>query len=1126
MINQSPLNVRIRGINMKLCNHFHIFALGATLFFSIGAAHAAPITRSISNPLKLHWPHELVHFDVPATGVSDEMSVQIGEETRPAQVEKLEGGKARIWFIASLKGGNDAPKEQAVTLVAGKNASPLKISRGENWITIDNGVSQFRVPDFASRADFKARPLKEMPTVLGGIKGQNETGAFYGKSWFESENIVTSARTEILASGPVFVTVRVTYNFAPPQGAKPGTDYSYQATLRFVSGDAWIDVSEKYNLPTDAHYWLELKDGLEPDTVMFVPWFSYEAFGGNVDMQFTKLEPRAKQRGPFVAMRPRWNQMPGGGQDFFVTRGGPSPYRAKDGPLVTPPNYSATAPAVGIIATNPMKWLDPYAQTINAYAENGTTARLKFPLKSGARSYAIVVGPRGQLDDTGKINSLVRRHTDWTLDDQINKYVLEWPRNPDKAGPHIFITRADLKRLQDDFKSGKDTPEMRVLKEFVAKKDSLKGADKDLLNLITGEPAKKPNLPSAELWLQRRYQDDFLNPTGQTRKVSMALADLFSGGQPIGGASQAALGYIFSDLNQWPGYENGWGPGNPNFHTDKYMVAIMAGAAMLDHPDSSKWLAYGKKNFDEDQKKVLLAPSGVGYECPGYAGYSLGLQMEIAEVFKNTGYGNPVVENPLYKKTGIWHRHLLTPLDVRLGLRHEAPIGDTHRWNSGAQESFGRLAKFYKEADPAFAGEMMGTYKLLRDQGLRGSLRSDLIGVDWSVAPTPLEKMDWGSGEFYGFGSIMRSNFNTPRETFVSFKAGPAQGHYHNDELSYHFYGQNTPLSLDYNCSYHPRGDHAALHNSMTFGITKPFTHAGDAKAVEAMEQIGGTARVGAWKSSAVADLVVAERTSESLTLSPIYPDDAKFQYPYPARKAPVPITHRRFLALVKHAPGSKLADYLVVRDETRSADRQQLNIHLLARDAKRDGQIIRATGQWNTDALVYLANPKVEKVDVGRWYYFDEYMSGPGQYGDGKSEAHRVWAQKIRDSDGEALIPPVGWKDKWMVGEYQKWLKIETAPGTPMTWVLYPKKQGEAEPQFETLEDGRGVRVQLGDETDEVFLSTQWPAGAKTPGQAWITQNGKMTSLLAGNTLPPLGEIKNDAGLSSRIVDDAAPIK
>ena len=88
-------------------------------------------------------------------------------------------------------------------------------------------------------------------------------------------------------------------------------------------------------------------------------------------------------------------------------------------------------------------------------------------------------------------------------------------------------------------------------------------------------------------------------------------------------------------------------------------------------------------------------------------------------------------------------------------------------------------------------------------------------------------------------------------------------------------------------------------------------------------------------------------------------------------------------------------------------------------------------------------------------------------------------------------MIPPVGWKEQWRVGEYQKWLRIETPPGTPMLWVLYPKKQGEPEPKFESLNNGTSVRVTLGNETDEITIAD---------GKAKITQAGKETVLLTGN--------------------------
>jgi len=1106
---------------------------------------------TITNPLGLDWPWELVHFDLKDK-VSGDVSVKIGDETRPAQIAVGPDGKSQqLWFLATVKkpekgDTNPTGGKTEVTIVPTKSPSPLAITKfGANWV-VSNGEFEFQIPNFEKFSGVK--PLKDLPAILGGVRRAGDP-QFFGKSSWTGDALVKNARTEVLASGPVFIDLKVTIELETAgfgdgaAQAVPNFDNAksadlkdvpkgiYEAILRFVAGDPWADVTERYNLAAPVSYKLEFKDDLKADTVMFIPWFGYEAFGGNSDMRFTKLEPRPKQTGPFVALRPRWSQMPGGGMDFFLTRGGAT---ATD--KAPNPSCDANAPAFGIIATNPIKWFNPYAQTINVTCENGDTATLKFPVGSGARSYAVVTGPREKFDNTGKLNFLVRRHTDWTLDDQINKYVLEWPRNPDLAGPHILITREELQRLQKDYKSGAATPEMEILKEFVAKKNELKGNDRDLLDLITRDaPPKAPKVPGADAWLGQRFQSDGLNPTSPANRRmgdNLEAADLASNGQPIGGPSLAAIGYIYTNLNNWPGYQNGWGPGNPNFHTDKYLAAIYVAATIPDHPDAKSWLEFGKKNFLEDTKKVFLPPDGVGYECPGYSGYSLRLQTEIANVLRNTGYSNPIAENPLFAKSLVWHRHMLTPPDQRIGLRHEAPIGDTHRWTAGAGEAYGTVAKAIKKENPALASEFMGVWKLLRSQGMRGSLVTDLIDLDQTIPATPVEKMDWGSHAFFGFGSVMRSRFGTPRETFVTLKAGPSRGHYHNDELSYHFYGEGTPLSLDYNCSYHPRGDHAALHNSMTFGVSRPFTHAGDEKPVEAMEQLPGRAKVGAFASTPAADVVVAEMTSDNLTLSPIYPDDAKFQYGYPTRKTAAPITHRRFLGLVKHPENSKLADYLIVRDETNSKEPQQLNIHLLAREVKRDGQLIRATGQYDTDAVVFLANPTAEKFDIGRWYYFDESMMGPGKWPrkDGKiikpedALEQEAWKKKIHETDGVALIPPSGWKDKWQVGEYQKWLKIATAPGTPMLWVLYPQKAGSREPEFESLADGGGVRVSLGGDIDEVYLATTPPAGI--PGQAVVKQNGKETVVLKSDAVPPLGEIQEPASteLAGRVIDDSAP--
>ena len=286
--------------------------------------------------------------------------------------------------------------------------------------------------------------------------------------------------------------------------------------------------------------------------------------------------------------------------------------------------------------------------------------------------------------------------------------------------------------------------DLKIAKEASAKAHKkLKSIDKKLnseenklLGIIRGASIRGSKQPDAQMYLSRRYQDDSVNPTnfGNRRLVNGAFqGELYNADRHYGGAAVAAVGYIYSDLDAWPGWQNGWSPGNPNFHTDKYIAAVFAGASMPDHPHANEWLSFGKTNFLEDTKKVMLAPHGVGYECPGYAGFALYLQYKSAVAFLNSGLQNPVVENPMFKKNLIWQRKLLTPYDKRIARRHAAPLGDTHRWDAGAADKglFAGFAKFYKDADPEFAQELMATHQLMIDSGVNKSPKGGLWTINF-----------------------------------------------------------------------------------------------------------------------------------------------------------------------------------------------------------------------------------------------------------------------------------------------------------------------------------------------------------------------------------------------------------
>lgn len=1271
----------------------YVFRL-SILVLSISAVVCADLPVTVDNTLGLNWPLDLTYLPVADNQADRIQSVLLPNGTRrPVQIERTEH-ETRAWFLATLGRENAHTLQLSGTPVS----SGVMLQEDKDYYLIDNGTYQFRLRKGQSFST--PTPLKDVPHWNGGarVKGQP---AWDGRAWFEGSGKVREVEVTILQKGPVFIDVQVIYHFEtetgdltpalplelgkqthtwkpnqPPREQIVKRNHHYEAKIRFVMDDPWIEINERYHLPPDPEagsfgihqYWMNwgkpeetpdiqgfnAADFMKIDVVTWVRWFLYDQFGGNTNQNYVPAEPRPDQKGrPFALLRPRWNQGGGGAQDFFFSSGGNNPpsvndvldkqlgreirdlsrngseeekaklkdllEQAKNESLAYRQRLSAAAEignmlgkevrmlddaydsgnaAAGLVAAFASKWVGPYPATIAAYAYDGNRTRARFPLIDGERSgmhygqraYALCIGPRSAFNN---LNDLVRRHTDWTLVAQMNKYILDWQRDASLAGPNAKITRKQLQELEQAYRSGKGVAaeilheEMPELKKLLAKeqeievkrakardlsrskeasaeeKEAAKAEEKELGNeyknvqsklsdsdmqlvrMITQDWNMSVKIPDAELWLQRRYQDDFLNPTQRIPRTiaDYANADLFANGKPIGGPKNAALGYITTDLDSWPGWLQGWTPGNPNFHTDKYMGAIYIASAMRDHPHSNEWLAYGWDNFNQDLEKVLAAPDGTGYECPGYSGYSLRHQLGLALIFVNAGFGNPVAENPMFKGTGRWHRKLITPYDFRIERRHAAPIGDTHRWDSGLGHGFGSLAKFYKEADPDFASEMQGTWKLLTDNGLKikTPLKTRLLESDPTIAPMDPKEMDWSGETFHGFGALMRNNFGTDQESFLSVKAGPLRGHYHNDELSYHFYANGSPISLDYNCSYTPRGDHAALHNSMTFGREGSLTHNKRQESISAMEQIFATAWPGAFAATAEADVFVAERTQSGLGMTPLYPDDHEFGRAYPNRETDT-IIHRRFISMIKHPEKSDFQDYLVVRDETQSKEAQALNIHLLAREAKQEGNLILANGQYDMDMAVYVAQATDLTVEHRAWWYEDEWMTTPGdEYTIRSGENIAEWDKRmdalmrkhnvdslplpgwkpawksgrdapnpfiglINDTEGKAMIPPKNWKASWMYGEYQHWLRLNTAPGTPILWVLYPYPKGTEPPKFESINNGSGVRVTVNGQSEEIWLGTQ--TEAPEAGQAVLRRNGKTQVLLPANQVPALGQI------------------
>ena len=247
-----------------------------------------------SNDLQVQSTAALVETTDPKTRERSRKNVPVDDTpnawTRHAQLEQTtQDGEDidRVWFIASVLGKESinrgrkshqkAPKALNVVIKPGSATDDsMKVAENESFYLIDNGVYEFRLRKSLTFAE--AQPLHKVKHWIGGMR-TNGSDAWDGKAFFEGTAAVTSVDVAILNQGPVFWDFKVTYNFKNETSDKtvsalplmlgkqsfrydvtnnilpskeiPVEQNRYEVKIRFVVGDPWIDIAERYRLPRD-----------------------------------------------------------------------------------------------------------------------------------------------------------------------------------------------------------------------------------------------------------------------------------------------------------------------------------------------------------------------------------------------------------------------------------------------------------------------------------------------------------------------------------------------------------------------------------------------------------------------------------------------------------------------------------------------------------------------------------------------------------------------------------------------------------------------------------------------------------------------------------------------------------
>jgi hypothetical protein len=362
-----------------------------------------------------------------------------------------------------------------------------------------------------------------------------------------------------------------------------------------------------------------------------------------------------------------------------------------------------------------------------------------------------------------------------------------------------------------------------------------------------------------------------INPTGGLRgEGRRAVTDAGKAG------NYATLARCQSMMHpdMYGNYWNYWSPENPNFFTDFVRVPIALAAQLKAHPRFNEIARQAEMIFREDLYNSVTLPGGAGQECPGYLGHALEAWEAMA----------PMARKHLGFDPTAWDRFRAAQRFLR---RISQPAGDERLW------------LHMGDTHPAY----------------------------WKIDVPAAEVARFTTEELPGFGVVFNNKAGTPQETYLAFKSGPNRGHYHGDQLAFHYCADAHAAAVDHHCSYAPRAGQEHMHNRIAFSTDKfPWAN------------MDGYERLIAFKTSQDVDIAVGQVESERLREVTEKPPEVWHQE-YPQLRFEKPLCYRRTVVFMKN--GAR--DYFVFRDQFWAPQTLQATycLHVLSKRIERNGPAV-----------------------------------------------------------------------------------------------------------------------------------------------------------------------------------------
>ena len=1000
-------DARLGLLPMPLRRRLRILALALGASLGGCADVPAPVPPSRGAPIAVFtlreqlghlWEDELVHFDVqPPAGAGDLTLVDAAGASLPFQIE---GG--RLWTVTSLPPGGEA----RLTLQRGgasTGAAPgVTVTREDGAIVLANDRMAIALPALPGRLP-GPRDVTTLPPPLRAVRLPG--GAWLSTAAWVNEGPplpVAEATTAVLEQGPVRATVKQRIAFADGHAyeavislaarqdaalvAETSDESAPRAAIRISMrpgpGANHVFWQNQWKATPDASSFglADTRVGAGEDRVVckLRPW-SFWWFGGVTEWAGFYAEGGAALAG-VIGLRPsRWS--PDGWDGFDHTE---APITARGGGLdLTLALAEEKVLRSGLTQQQPLhrEWAFVAGLAADHVTKDAARAKLRrdlvryseFPLDE-VRGYGLDEAPPAAArphpslilrpGDVERAREDARRVPE--VRDRVRRAIAYLGNCGDldrtlaeKGSPGLYRRYVDcymVERLPEALLGSPDPRFGRYLAAAVV------GMARHVVELFLDAPAK-PALGAFGPW-----------PSEDVTQLALAY-DLVAGLLSPEDDATARRALVFgAHVLAHPDYWNvprGMCGSNPNMTSSIVLPRGLLGALLAGHPEAAGWVA-GAETELERELREWISPGGAWVEAPGYQAASLDGLLLLATAIRNAT-GRDVLADPRLRATMDYDGSLLAPPDPRFSPKDGGPnamappsIGNT--FSAQVTPFAGIMAAATAKTDPAFSARQQFFWK---QQGMpwasAGRIKGLVPGLtDPALPAAPPAETIRG---FPGFGSVMRSSWTDPRQSYVAHRTGPIFDHYRADQGSFVYYAKGAPLCPDWGSAYERS---ATYDRSMvSFDLAGSKLHWGSHG--ELLGALGLPGRL-AWSHGEMRG--GAGQTSE-----------------------------RHLLLVMDDDPLG--ANYLVTRDTTAASAPDQRfywNLWCLARAPEISGAVVHFPGQLGVDLDVHLLSPAAPEIttDHGAWKFYIP------SWGDRTEEQYGVHVAKTgaRDDFFTVLFP------------------------------------------------------------------------------------------------------------------------